>query len=94
LRVDPAARIATLDDAPLDLTPKEFDLLLLFAAHPNRAFSLTFLLRHIWTDDYEGLDRTVDAHVTRLRKKLSAFGERSGRLPSGNPVDAGLRLFW
>jgi DNA-binding response OmpR family regulator len=77
LRVDPAARIATLDGAaPLDLTPKEFELLLLFAAHPNRAFSRRFLLSQLWPGDYEGLDRTVDAHVTRLRKKLGPFGER------------------
>lgn len=76
LRVDTAARVATLDGAPLNLTPKEFDLLLLFAAHPNRAFSRTFLLWHLWPDEYDGLDRTVDAHVTRLRKKLGAFGER------------------
>jgi DNA-binding response OmpR family regulator len=76
LAIDPAARVATVDGGPLDLTPKEFDLLLLFAAHPNRAFSRTFLLRQLWADDYDGLDRTVDAHVTRLRKKLGAYGER------------------
>jgi DNA-binding response OmpR family regulator len=76
LRVDPTARSATLDDAPLDLTPKEFDLLLLFASHPNRAFSRSFLLSHLWPDDYDRIDRVVDAHITRLRKKLGAFGER------------------
>lgn len=75
LRVDAASHTATLDGSPLDLTPKEFDLLLLFAGHPNRAFSRTFLLKRLWTDDYEGLDRTVDAHVTRLRKKLGTFGD-------------------
>jgi DNA-binding response OmpR family regulator len=76
LTIDPAARTVTLDGSPLDLTPKEFDLLLVFLAHPNRAFSRTFLLRQLWADDYDGLDRTVDAHVTRLRKKLGTFGER------------------
>lgn len=76
LRVDPAARIATLDDAPLDLTPKEFDLLLLFVSHPNRAFSRAFLLEQLWSDDFDRVDRVVDSHITRLRKKLGDFGER------------------
>jgi DNA-binding response OmpR family regulator len=75
LRVDPAARVATVDGEPIDLTPKEFDLLLLFVAYPGRAFSRRFLLRHLWSDEYEGLDRTVDTHVTRLRKKLGPFGD-------------------
>ncbi len=76
LRVDPAARTATLDGAELELTPKEFDLLQLFAMHPGRAFSRNFLVRRLWSDEFEGLDRTVDTHVMRLRKKLGAFGER------------------
>jgi len=76
LRVDPAARIATLDGAELELTPKEFDLLLLFATHPGRAFSRNFLVRRLWSDEFEGMDRTVDTHIMRLRKKLGAFGER------------------
>jgi DNA-binding response OmpR family regulator len=75
LRVDPAARVATVDGEPIDLTPKEFDLLLLFVAYPGRAFSRRFLLRHLWRDEYEGLDRTVDTHLTRLRKKLGPFGD-------------------
>ena len=76
LNVDPAARIATLDGAPLDLTPKEFDLLLLFVSHPNRAFSRAFLLEQLWSDDFDRVDRVVDSHIMRLRKKLGNFGER------------------
>jgi DNA-binding response OmpR family regulator len=76
LRVDPSARIATLDGAELDVTPKEFDLLLLFAMHPGRAFSRNFLVRRLWSDEFEGMDRTVDTHIMRLRKKLGPFGER------------------
>ena len=75
LRVDPTARCATLDDAPLDLTPKEFDLLLLFVTYPNRAFSRSFLLSQLWTDDFDRIDRVVDAHITRLRKKLGPVGD-------------------
>jgi DNA-binding response OmpR family regulator len=76
LRIDPAARTATLDGAELELTPKEFDLLVLFARHPGRAFSRNFLVRRVWSDEFEGFDRTVDSHIMRLRKKLGPFGER------------------
>jgi DNA-binding response OmpR family regulator len=58
------------------LTPKEFDLLHLLARQPGRVYSREYLLQRIWGLDYGGLDRTVDAHVVRLRKKLGPFGER------------------
>jgi DNA-binding response OmpR family regulator len=75
LRVDPTTHTATLDGTALDLTPKEFELLLLFAGHPGRAFSREFLLERLWGYDYDGFDRTVDTHITRLRKKLGPLGE-------------------
>jgi DNA-binding response OmpR family regulator len=76
LRVDPTAHTATLDGAELDLTPKEFELLQLFAEHPGRAFNREFLVERIWGYEYDGFDRTVDTHITRLRKKLGPFGEK------------------
>lgn len=76
LPIDPTARVATLGDSPLELTPKEFDLLLLFANQSNRAFSRSFLLPTLRPDDFDRVDRVVDAHITRLRKKLGPFGER------------------
>jgi DNA-binding response OmpR family regulator len=76
LRVDPATRTASIGGAEIELTPKEFELLLLLAAHPGRAFSRDYLLARLWSDEYEGLDRTVDTHITRLRKKLGPLGER------------------
>jgi DNA-binding response OmpR family regulator len=76
LRVDLADRVATLDGAPIDLTLKEYDLLVLLASHPGRAFSRDFLLERLWGDDYEGFDRTVDTHIMRLRKKLGPLGEK------------------
>lgn len=69
-------RIVKLDSIELDLTPKEYELLLLLASHPGRAFSREFLLQHLWGYDYDGFDRTVDTHITRLRKKLGALGEK------------------
>jgi DNA-binding response OmpR family regulator len=75
LRIDAATHLATLDGTPIDLTPREFDLLHLFAAHPGRAFSRDYLVERLWGYDYDGFDRTVDSHITRLRKKLGPLGE-------------------
>jgi len=76
LRVDPAMHVATLDGAELDLTPKEFELLQLFVEHPGRAFSREFLVERIWGYEYDGFERTVDTHITRLRKKLGPIGDK------------------
>ena len=69
-------RIVILDGEEIELTPKEYDLLLLLASHPGRAFSRDYLLQQLWGYDYDGFDRTVDTHITRLRKKLGAPGEK------------------
>ena len=76
LRVDPGSHEVSLEGQPLALTPKEYELILLFASYPGRAFSRDFLLERLWTDDYEGLVRTVDTHVRRLRRKLGHVGEQ------------------
>ena len=75
LRIDQAARTATLDGEDLHLTPKEYELLVLFATHPGRAFSRDFLLERIWDQDFEGFDRAVDTHIRRLRRKLGPLGD-------------------
>ena len=76
LRIDPAQHTAAVDGRPVDLTPKEFDLLALLVGHPGRAFSRDFLIERVWGYDAGGFDRTVDTHVLRLRKKLGKVGER------------------
>ncbi len=76
LHINPAQRVVTLDGAQIDLTPKEYELLLLLAGHPGRAFSREFLLEHVWGYNYDSADRTVDSHITRLRKKLGPLGEK------------------
>lgn len=75
LRISTAERVVTLNGVPIDLTPKEYELLLLLASHPGRAFSREFLLQQLWGYEYDGFDRTVDTHITRLRKKLGELGE-------------------
>jgi len=70
LRVDPVRHEATLNDAALPLTPAEDKLLFALASHPGRAFSRLELVEHITGDDYAGYERTIDAHVKNLRRKL------------------------
>jgi DNA-binding response OmpR family regulator len=76
LVVDAGSRVATLDGAPMHLTRKEFELLTVLVSNPGRAFSREFLVERIWGTDFGGFDRAVDTHVTRLRKKLGALGDR------------------
>jgi len=68
-------RAAFLHGEELDLTPKEFDLLALFAQYPGRAFSRDYLLERVWGDEVFVNDRTVDTNVQRLRKKLGEAAE-------------------
>ena len=70
LRIDPVRREVTIGDKHVELTPKEFDLLRLFAANPGRVFPRKYLLEKIWDYSYEGYDRTIDSHINRLRAKI------------------------
>ncbi len=63
-------RTAYAGDRLLELTPKEYDLLKLLIASPERAFTREQLLDLVWGMDYYGGTRTVDIHIQRLRKKL------------------------
>jgi DNA-binding response OmpR family regulator len=76
LVVDPLSRTASVADEPLELTPKEFDLLYLLVSNPGRAFSRDYLIEKVWGYDAGGFDRTIDTHVLRLRRKLGCLGER------------------
>jgi DNA-binding response OmpR family regulator len=76
LRVDLGQHAASLDGRAIELTPKEFDLLVLLLRHPGRAFSRDYLIEKVWGYDAAGSDRTVDTHVLRLRKKLGPVGDR------------------
>ena len=55
----------------LELTPKEFDLLLFFVKHPRQVFTREFLLEQLWDYSYLGDSRTIDIHIQRIRRKLS-----------------------
>lgn len=67
----PHSRVATLSGAPVDLTPREFDLLLFLGRHPDRAFSREELLAEVWgTTPGEQDLSTVTEHMRRLRLKV------------------------
>ena len=70
LSIDPARCEVTVGESPVALTATEFRLLLSMAQSPGRVFRRDELARLAMGDDFEGLDRTVDAHIKNLRKKL------------------------
>ncbi|HEU4323509.1 MAG TPA: response regulator transcription factor [Roseiflexaceae bacterium] len=74
LSVDPRLHAASVAGAPVELTPKEFDLLHLLASCPGRVFGREELLGRVWGYSFAGNTRTVDVHVNRLRQKLVAHG--------------------
>lgn len=76
LRVDKKMHQVFLYDEPINLTPKEYDLLLVFLNNQNQALTREVILDNVWGYDYYGDLRTVDTHVKRLRKKLKHMGKQ------------------
>lgn len=70
LVIDSQKRKVTLKGELISLTPKEFELLQLFASNPGKAFSRQELLEEIWGYQFEGYDHTVNSHINRLRNKI------------------------
>ena len=70
LAIDALRREVRLDDAPVVLTAREFDLLLHFARHPGQVFSRYQLLDQVWGLNHEGYEHTVNTHINRLRNKI------------------------
>jgi two-component system, OmpR family, response regulator ResD len=70
LEIDPNAREASVREAPVELTPKEFDLLSFFAQNPRTVFSRARLLEEVWDIAYAGDPSTVTVHIRRLREKI------------------------
>lgn len=80
LVIDEASYQASIKDTPLNLTKKEFELLSTLAAYPNQVFSREHLLERCWGFDYVGDDRTVDAHIKRLRAKCDAIEHKGWQI--------------
>ena len=70
ISLDEQRRSAYKDGQPVELTMKEFDLILFFMKNPGKVYSREALLDLVWGYDYLGDNRTVDVHVRRLREKL------------------------
>ena len=70
LWLDSGAYVATLDGTVLDLSRREFDLLHYLAMHAGRVVARRDLLTHVWRMPYGGADKTVDVHISWLRRKL------------------------
>lgn len=75
LVIDARARTAVLDGTPLELSPKEFDLLAYLAERSGEVVSKRELLAKVWNQPYGGADKTVDVHLHWLRKKLGETAE-------------------
>jgi DNA-binding response OmpR family regulator len=76
LEVDPASREVRLRGRLVELSQKEFALLLALAAEPTRVFTKSELLRDVWGFRSLGTTRTLDSHACRLRHKLAVDGDR------------------
>jgi DNA-binding response OmpR family regulator len=70
LVIESDKRKVTLKGQRLELTPKEFNLLVLLASHPGHSYTRKRLLRLIWGYDFEGYEHTVNSHINRLRAKI------------------------
>ena len=74
ITIDPAAHTVTVDGEQVNLTPREFELLLYVAQNKNIALSRQQILSAVWNFDYYGDARTVDTHIKNLRMKLGSHG--------------------
>ncbi|APA65865.1 response regulator transcription factor [Maribacter sp. 1_2014MBL_MicDiv] len=72
LTIDIDKRKVVVDDYKIELSPKEFELLVLMASNPGRNYTRTELLNMIWGYNFEGYEHTVNSHINRLRAKIES----------------------
>ena len=70
IHINTESRIVTKDGVPVDLTLKEYEILLMFIKNKNIALYREMIYEKVWDEPYMGDTRTVDLHIQRLRKKL------------------------
>ncbi|BAH44632.1 two-component response regulator [Brevibacillus brevis NBRC 100599] len=70
LRIDFDSFAVFKQEEPIKLTSKEFEILRLFAAHPNRVFTKAQIYAKVWNDDYYGDENVINVHMSRLRDKI------------------------
>ena len=72
LSIDVDKRKVMVGEKRVELSPKEFELLVLMASHPGRCYSRSDLLKIVWGYDFEGYEHTVNSHINRLRSKIES----------------------
>jgi two-component system alkaline phosphatase synthesis response regulator PhoP len=70
LTIDLERRTVRSGSTPVELTATEFDLLAVLARHPGRPFTRAQLVESVYNNSFEGYDRTIDAHIKNLRRKI------------------------
>lgn len=80
LVIDNDAHRVLADDKKVNLTPKEYELLLFLAKSPDKVFNREELLKEVWNYDFYGDLRTVDTHVKRLREKLNKVSPEASQM--------------
>jgi DNA-binding response OmpR family regulator len=73
--VDVRSREVRVSGRPVELSAKEYDLLVMLAGEPTRVFTRAELMRGVWGENTFGYARTLDSHAYRLRRKLCADGD-------------------
>jgi two-component system, OmpR family, alkaline phosphatase synthesis response regulator PhoP len=82
ISVDPLKHEALFDGKEVELTLKEFELLLYLMKNKGRVLTRNMILNHVWGYNYYGTTRTVDVHVTHLRQKISILADAIATVPS------------
>ena len=72
LFINVGMRIVEVGGKRIELSPKEFDLLVLLASNPGKTFTRMSLLNRVWGYEFEGFEHTVNSHINRLRTKIEA----------------------
>ena len=72
LVLDPARRTVVRNDAPIDLTPREFSLLDYFMRNPGRVLTRTMIAEHVWDYSFDTTTNVIDVYVNYLRKKIDS----------------------
>jgi two-component system alkaline phosphatase synthesis response regulator PhoP len=75
LELDHEKKTLFMEGARVDLTPHEYYIMLLFLKNTGKVFTREEILNYAWKDNINVLERTVDVHITRLRKKLGKYGQ-------------------
>jgi DNA-binding response OmpR family regulator len=70
IQIDIPMRKVNMNGARVELTPKEFELLVLLASNPGRSYSRAELLHKVWGYEFTGYEHTVNSHINRLRAKI------------------------